>query len=175
VIWVNPQLAGKIPNTLLKAFLYFRKLLQAESPEHLTILTRTTYPHDPRTTPIANRWQTILASSLTNLPPGPPPLQLLLPSKQLDITTSLERRVALITQTNPTIPRPPPIQFSINPRPNRRTKTNTHTTHPLSPSQVQLLHTCWNVPTHMPLPRCKSTPIQRHPHHPHPDIPDILH
>ena len=55
LIWTNPQLAGKIPNTLPKAFRYFRKLLQAESPEHLTILTQTSSTHDPRTTHIANR------------------------------------------------------------------------------------------------------------------------
>jgi hypothetical protein len=122
LIWANPQPVVKIPNTLLKAFLYFRKLLQAESPEHLKILTQTSSTHDPRTTPIANRWQTILASSLINLPPGPTPLQLLLSSKQLDITTSLERRAALITQTHPTTPRPPPIHVNINPRPNKRPK-----------------------------------------------------
>jgi len=39
LILANPQLVGNIPNTLLKAFLYFRKLLQAESPEHLKFLT----------------------------------------------------------------------------------------------------------------------------------------
>jgi hypothetical protein len=118
LIWANPKLAGKIPNTLLKVFLYFRKLLQAESPEPLKILAQPSSTHEPRPTPIANRWQTILATSLINLPHGPTPLQLLLSSKQLYIPTSLERRPALITQTHPTIPRPPPIHIHINPRPN---------------------------------------------------------
>ena len=136
LIWANPQLAGKIPNNLLESFFYFRKLLQAESPEHLKIITQTSTTHDPRTTPITNRWQIILAASLSNLPPGPTPLQLLLSSKQLDITTILDRRAALITQTHLTIPRPPPIHVSINHRPNKLTKINTHTTHPLSPSQA---------------------------------------
>jgi hypothetical protein len=44
LIWANPQLAGKIPNTLLKAFLYFNILLQAESPEHLNMLTQDLPP-----------------------------------------------------------------------------------------------------------------------------------
>jgi len=163
----QPQLAITIPNILLKAFLYFRKLLQAESPEHLKILTQSSSTHDPQTTPIATRWQTILATSLINLLRGPTQLQLPLPlsSKQLDITTSLEKRTALITQTHTTIPKPPPIHVNIDPRPNKRTKTKrTHKTSSIPISSPQL-HNNLNL-THQTLfARIVQQGPQKHPRH----------
>jgi len=163
LIWANPKLAGKIPNTPLKAFLYFRKLLQAESPDHLKFLTQTSSIHDPRTTPIANRWHTIQATSLTNVPPRPTPLRLHLSSKQLDITTNMERRAALITQTHLTIPRPPPIHVNINSQPNKRTKTKrTHNTSSI-PIPSPQSHNNLNLTHQTPVARILQQGPKKHP------------
>ena len=127
------------------------------------MLTQTSSTHDPRTTPIANRWQTILATSLMNLSPGPTPLQILRSSKQLYITTSMERRAALTAQTHLTIPRPPPINVKIYPRPNKRTKTKRrHNTSP-TPIPSPQSHNNLNLTHQTPAARILKQGPQKHP------------
>jgi len=206
----KPQLDGKIHNTLRKAFLYFRKLLQAESPEHLKILTKSSSAHDPRSTPIATRWKKILATSLIILPPGPIPLQLTLSSIQLDITTRLKTTSCSHHTNTPHYPhttthsckhKPPTQQANQNkphtqniphphpkptitqqpqsypPNPSRPHPATRTTKTPASQHKTQPNHPTPSgmVPTHMPLPRSKSTPRQRYIHHPHSYIHPIRH
>ena len=102
-------------------------------------------------------------TSLTNLPHGPTPLQLLLSTKQLDITTSLEKRTALITQTHSTICRAPPIHVNINPRPNKRTKTKrTHNTSPI-PIPSPQSHNNLTLTHQTPAARILHQGLQKHP------------
>ena len=55
LIWTSLQLAVKIFLTLQKRFLYCRKLMQAESPDHINNLTHNSSTPDPRATSITTR------------------------------------------------------------------------------------------------------------------------
>jgi hypothetical protein len=48
ILWANPHLRNKIASTLQKAILYLRKLLHADSPEHLLSLTLTLSKPNPQ-------------------------------------------------------------------------------------------------------------------------------
>ena len=58
---------------------------------HLHSPTLTLSKRNPRSTFLANRWIGLLESTLDALPLGPTPLQLLLSTKQQDITTCFEK------------------------------------------------------------------------------------
>jgi hypothetical protein len=91
ILWANPHLRKRIPNTLQKAILYLRRLLQADSPEHLPSLTLTLSKPNPRFTLLAKRWLGLLGITLDTLPLGPTPLQLLPSAKHQDITISFKK------------------------------------------------------------------------------------
>ena len=81
ILWANPHFLNKIPNTLQKAIICLRKLLQADFPDHFLFLTLTLSKLDPRAIFIAHRrlGLFIAISTLDILSLEPTPLQLLRP------------------------------------------------------------------------------------------------